>query len=72
MCAHSICTPLLFPLFALHLIATIVYAILHPRDWMNWWQVIMAVALLLFLWAARLMALTRSCPGCAARCSTAR
>ena len=49
---------IVLPLFVLHLIATIVYAVLHPRDWMNWWQVVMAVALLLFLWAARLMVLT--------------
>src|ERR1051325_5614258 len=46
------------PLFALHFIATVVYAFLHPREWMNWWQVVVAVALLLFVWAARLMALT--------------
>ncbi|HKS23985.1 MAG TPA: DUF6526 family protein [Thermoanaerobaculia bacterium] len=46
------------PLFGLHFLATVVYAFLHPRDWMNWWQVVVAVALLLFVWAARLMALT--------------
>lgn len=46
------------PLFALHFIACVVYAFLHPREWMNWWQVVVAVALLLFVWAARLMVLT--------------
>src|SRR5436305_9415884 len=46
------------PLFVLHLIVTVVYAVLHPGAKMNWWQVVVAVALLLFVWAARLMALT--------------
>jgi hypothetical protein len=46
------------PLFVLHLIVTIVYAFRHPGAKMNWWQVVVAAALLLFVWAARLMALT--------------
>lgn len=46
------------PLFVLHLIATLVYAFRHPGAKWNWWQVVVAVALLLFVWAARLMALT--------------
>ncbi len=46
------------PLFVLHFIATLVYAFRHPGAKWNWWQVVVAVALLLFVWAARLMALT--------------
>jgi hypothetical protein len=46
------------PLFGLHFLVTLVYAFFHARDWMSWWQVVVAVALLLFVWAARLMALT--------------
>jgi hypothetical protein len=46
------------PLFALNFIATLVYAFRHPGAKWNWWQVVVAVALLLFVWAARLMALT--------------
>jgi len=42
----------------LHFIVTLVYAIRHPGAKWNWWQVIVAVGLLLFVWAARLMALT--------------
>jgi len=46
------------PLFVLNLIVWVVCAIRFPRELMNWWQVVVAVALLLFVWAARLMALT--------------
>jgi hypothetical protein len=46
------------PLFFANLIGTVVYAWRHPGARWNLWQVIMAVALLLFVWAARLMALT--------------
>jgi Family of unknown function (DUF6526) len=46
------------PLFALHFIAMLIYAFRHPGAKWNWWQVIVAIALLLFVWAARLMALT--------------
>jgi Family of unknown function (DUF6526) len=46
------------PLFALHFLVTLVYAFFHARDWMSWWRVVVAVALLLLVWAARLMALT--------------
>jgi len=46
------------PLFVLNLIATLIYAFRHPSAKWNWWQVIVAVGLLLFVWAARLMALT--------------
>lgn len=46
------------PLFVVHFIVMLVVAIRNPRDWMSWWQVVVAVALLLFVWAARLMALT--------------
>ena len=46
------------PLFALHFLVTVVYAFRHPGAKMNWWQVVVAVALLLFVWAARVMVLT--------------
>jgi hypothetical protein len=46
------------PLFVLNFVVALVYAVRHPGAKMNWWQVVVAVALLLFVWAARLMALT--------------
>jgi len=46
------------PLFALNLIARIVYAVRTPTSKLAWWEVVVAVALLLFVGAARLMALT--------------
>jgi len=46
------------PLFIVHFFAMLVYAIRYPGVKMNWWQVIVAVALLLFVWAARVMVLT--------------
>jgi len=45
------------PLFFLHLIATVVYAFRHPGAKWNWWQVVVAVALILFVGASRVMAL---------------
>src|SRR5205814_9984034 len=46
------------PLFALNLIARIVYAVRNPTSKLAWWAVVVAVSLLLFVGAARLMALT--------------
>ena len=46
------------PLFVVHFFVTVTYAFRYPGVKMNWWQVIVAVALLLFVWAARVMVLT--------------
>jgi hypothetical protein len=44
------------PIFALHLIAAIVYCWRHPSLW-NGWNIVVAIGLVAFVFAARLMAL---------------
>jgi hypothetical protein len=46
------------PLLGVNVVVTLIYAILHPGAAMNWWQVVVAVVLLCFAFAARVMILT--------------
>jgi amino acid transporter len=46
------------PLLTLNVIARIVYLVRHPGAKLNWWEVVVAIALLLFGFAARIMVLT--------------
>jgi hypothetical protein len=45
------------PLLLLNLIVRIVYAFRHAGARLVWWEVVFAITLLLFAWAARVMAL---------------
>lgn len=47
----------LLPLLTLNLIVRIVYAVRHAGARLNWWELVMAIALLLFALVARSMAL---------------
>lgn len=47
----------LLPLLTMNLIVRIVYAVRHAGARLNWWELVMAIALLLFALVARSMAL---------------
>jgi hypothetical protein len=46
------------PLLGVNALVMLIYAILHPGAAMSWWQLVVAVALFLFTWTARVMILT--------------
>ena len=45
------------PLMLINVIVRAVYAFAHARAWTSWWELIVAIALALFVWTARAMAL---------------
>ncbi len=46
------------PLLVINLIVRIVYAVRHREEGLSWWEIVIAVSLLLLAWTARVMPLT--------------